>query len=110
MTDLHKTARLFQAGYAFSDGLPVRILSTLLYGAVPAVICGILGVILWRGRGNQWYSKVLLFLPLLCIVLEAVKMAFTVFLEGRMLFQLLLDTACAALYFFSVRRSLFKKE
>ena len=42
VTDLHKTARLFQAGYAFSDELSVRVLSTLFYSAVPAVLCGCL--------------------------------------------------------------------
>lgn len=109
VTDLHKTARLFQAGYAFSDELSVRVLSTLFYGAVPAVLCGALGAILWNGRKGSWYGRALLLLPLLFIAAEGIGMYCRVLKEGRMLFQALLDTACAALYFLAVRRSLFQR-
>lgn len=107
VTDIFKTVRLIQSGYMLTGGLPGQVLSTLLYGAAPAVVCGILGAILWNGRKRTWYGRALRFLPLLLIIAEGIRMYLCVFREGRMLFQALLDTVCAALYILVIGRSLF---
>ena len=74
------------------------ILEIILYGFVPGIVCGLLAAVLWNGRKNNWFGKIMLVLPICFIVFEAVSMYISVFTKHTMLFMALIDTACIITY------------
>lgn len=107
ITGIFKKVREINSEYCLEINVVSSTIDVIFYSIFPAVICGVFGVILWNGRREKWFGKVLLVLPLIFISAEAVIMYARVFTEGRMLFQALLDTGCATGYFLFIKSSLF---
>ena len=74
VTAFFKAIRGINDGYSTFSKEITQIPGMFCYAAIPAVICGILGAVLWYGRKNNWYGKLLLVLPLLVIALETAAM------------------------------------
>ena len=76
ITTIYKSFRLYLNGYTpFNSLIDLSLNSMygwLLYSVPPAIICGILGAILWSGRKNNIYSKILCILPVVFIFVESI--------------------------------------
>lgn len=102
VTMIFKTLRIYHRGYSGCETLLDLMMNNwlicLLYGLLPALICGVFGFILWYARSNKWYSKILLILPIIFIFIEMIFMYISVFLTHTKLFMALVDTACVIAY------------
>lgn len=87
------------SGYSgMTEYIIKTILEIILYGFVPGIVCGLLAAVLWNGRKNNWFGKIMLIMPVCFIVFEAVSMYISVFTKHTMLFMALIDTACIITY------------
>lgn len=87
------------SGYSSMTGYIIKnIFEIILYSLIPGVVCGLLAAVLWNGRKNNWFGKIMLIMPVCFIVFEAVSMYISVFAKHTMLFMALIDTACIITY------------
>ena len=80
----------------------------LLYSIPPALICGILGSILWSGRKNNTWSKILCVLPSIFILGETLLLFHNVFVNHTKLFSAITDLIWFILYFVFLKNEVFK--
>ena len=71
---------------------------SFIYGIIPAVICSLLAAVLWNGRKQNIFGKILVVLTVVFIILEAVSFFISVFANHTMLFMALVDTLCVLAY------------
>lgn len=113
ITGMYKYLRTFFNGYSiyenWKDLLLYSTLDSLLYGLIYGAICALLALVLWSGRKNNWFGKVMLAAPALFIAIEAVSMFWSVFANQTMLFQAILDTACLAVYLFVFGKAIVRR-
>lgn len=81
----------------------------LLYSIFPAIICGILGAILWSGRKNNIYGKILCVLPVIFIFFETILLFYSVFINHTKLFSAITDLICFILYIIFLEKEVFIK-
>lgn len=81
----------------------------LLYSVPPAVICGILGAILWSGRKNNIYRKILCILPVVFIFIESIILFYSVFINHTKLFSAITDLIWFILYIIFLKKFVFVK-
>lgn len=80
----------------------------LLYSLPSAIVCGILGAILWSGRKNNIYGKVLCILPAIFILVETILLFYNVIVEHTKLFSAITDLICFILYIMFLNRNFMK--
>ena len=86
-------------GYSdFTEYIFTTLISSFVYGIIPAIICSLLAAVLWNGRKQNIFGKILIVLPVAFIVLEAVTFFISVFANHTMLFMALVDTLCVLAY------------
>ena len=73
----------------------------LLYGLIPALVCAVLGMVLWFGRKRKLLFVLLRFAPALCILAEAVMFAVMLF-GGHGLFMFIVDVVCFFAYLYII--------
>ncbi len=73
----------------------------LAYGYLPAIVCAVLGMVLWFGRKRKIPFVLLRFAPALCILAEAVMFAVMLF-GGRGLFMFIVDVVCFFAYLYII--------
>ncbi len=114
ITTIYKSFRLYLNGYTpFNSLIDLSLNSIygwLLYSVPPAVICGILGAILWNGRKNNIYSKILCILPVVFILLESIILFYSVFINHTKLFSAITDLIWIILYIVFLKKLVFVKE
>ena len=82
----------------------------LWYSMFPAVVCVVLGFILWGARKNSTFGKLLLFAPLVFLVAETLYLLYCVFAYQTKLFSALTDIACIGAYCFIIKKFLTNKK
>lgn len=95
---------------SFSEYIFKSIFNVILYSITSAIVCGVLGLILWNGRRNTKFSKLLLIAPAIYILFETVFMYYKLFTAHTMLFMSIIDTVCLILYIFIFSKYLFFKK
>ena len=112
MTTIYKSFRLYFKGYTpFNSLIDLAINSIsgwFLYSIIPSIICGILGAILWNGRKNNIWGKILSILPSLFILGETILLFYNVFLSHTKLFSAITDLIWFILYFVFLKNEVFK--
>lgn len=81
----------------------------LLYSVPYAIICGILGTILWSGRKNNIWGKILCILPSIFILGETILLFYYVFINHTKLFSAITDFIWFILYMVFLKIEVFKK-
>ena len=109
ITTIYKSFHMYWNGYTHFESLAE--LSThhmsgwFLYSIPPAILCGVLGAILWSGRKNNIYGKILCVSPAIFIFLETILLFYNVFTEHMKLFSAMSDLACLITYCLILRRA-----
>ena len=110
ITTIYKSFRLYLNGYTpFNSLIDLSLNSMygwLLYSVPPAIICGILGAILWSGRKNNIYSKILCILPVVFIFVESIILFYSFFINHTKLFSAITDLIWFALYVVFLKKGL----
>lgn len=70
----------------------------LLYSIPPALVCAVLGLVLWSGRKNTFWGKILQIMPAIFILVETVVLLYNVFAYQTRLFSALTNSICLAAY------------
>lgn len=70
----------------------------LLYSVPPAFVCAVLGVILWSGRKNTIWGKLLRTMPAVFLFAETAVLFYTVFCLYTRFFSALSDLVCFLAY------------
>ncbi len=114
ITTIYKSFRLYWNGYTpFNSLLELSLNSIygwLLYSLVPALICGILGAVLWSGRKNNIYSKILCVLPVLFILIETIALFYGVLMTHTKLFSAVTNLIWIILYVIFLKKEIFVKK
>lgn len=79
------------------------------YSIVPAIICAVLGLLLWSARKNTKIGNLFLFAPLAFLAVETGYLLFCVFVYQTKLFSALTDIACIGGYCLIIKRFLTTK-
>lgn len=86
------------------------ITDAFLYAIVPALVCAALAFVLHFGRKPNVIGKILLILPAVYILVEAVIFYILVFSTRTMLFMAIVDTLCLAGYLLIFGKYIIKKK
>ncbi len=116
ITTAFQSLRLFYTGshtpYAtVREMVAESIGGWLWYSIAPAIICAMLGFILWGARKNTAFGRLLLFAPAVFLMMETCYLLFYVLAYQTKLFSALSDIACIGVYrliikrFFSAKRN-----
>ena len=102
ITTVHQTVRLYQSGatrlgslYEFAIK---HIGGWLLYSIPPALVCAALGAVLWSGRKNTVWGKILRSMPAVFLLTETLVFAYSVVADHTKLFSALSDLGCLLAY------------
>lgn len=114
ITTIYKSFRLYWNGNTpFNSIIDLSLNSVyewLLYSLVPAIVCGILGAILWSGRKNNICSKILCVLPALFILAETIILFYSVLMTHTKLFSAVTDLIWFILYLIFLKKEVFRKK
>ena len=98
---IYQSIKMYFNSYTPFDSLmeiPINSINGwLLYSIIPAVICGALGAILYSGRKDKIYSKILCIMP-------------AIFTKQMKLFSAITDLICLILYTIFLTRCVFNKK
>lgn len=113
ITSIYKSFRAYLNGYTPYNSLIDLSLNSmygwLLYSVPPAIICGILGAILWSRRKNNIYSKILCILPVVFIFVESIILFRCLFINHTKLLSAITDLIWFALYVVFLKKLVFVK-
>ena len=102
MTSIYKSFRSFYGAYTPYDSFLElslnRISGWLEYSVIPALLCGILALVLWSGRKDNTIGKILRILPMIFISLETISLFYIVFINHTKLFPAITNSVCLILY------------
>lgn len=102
ITTVHQSFRLYRSGAmqqeSLSQLLPNHIGGWLLYSVPPAFVCAVLGIILWSGRKNTIWGKLLRTMPAVFLFAETAVLFYTVFVYHTRFFSALSDLVCFLAY------------
>ncbi len=114
ITTIYKSFRLYWKGYSPFDSLLDLPLNSITgwfrYSLIPAIICGILGAVLWNGRKNNFYSKILCVFPALFIFVETIVLFYSVFTNHTKLFSAVIDLIWLISYMIFLKNEVFTKK
>lgn len=113
ITTIYQSIKMYFNSYIPFDSLmeiPINSINGwLLYSIMPAVICGALGAILYSGRKDKIYSKILCIMPAIFILIETIILFISVFTKQMRLFSAVTDLICLILYILFLIRFVFNK-
>lgn len=113
ITTIYKSFHLYFNEYTPFNSLIDLSLNSLygwlLYSVFPAIVCGILGAILWNGRKNNIYGKALCILPVIFIFFETILLFYSVFINHTKLFSAITNLICFILYIIFLKKEVFIK-
>lgn len=102
ITTVHQSFRLYRSGAmqpeSLSKLIPNHIGGWLLYSVPPAFVCAVLGIILWSGRKNTIWGKLLRTMPAVFLFAETAVLFYTVFVYHTRFFSALSDLVCFLAY------------
>jgi len=102
ITTLYKSFRMYWDGNTpYNSLIEVSIYSIygwLLYSVLPAALCAALALVLWTGRKNNSFGKILRIAPAVFILLETVLLFYNVFAIHTKLFSAVTNLICLMLY------------
>lgn len=102
ITTVYKSLSMFQDGvtpfHSLGELTLNHIAGWLMYSAPAAILCACFGLLLWSGRKNTVYGKILKALPAIFILIETIMMFYYVFATHTKLFSALSDLICLAVY------------
>ena len=108
ITTAHQSLQIYQSGVTQFNSLSElavnHIGGWLLYSIPPALVCALLGIVLWSGRKNSLWGKILRLLPAVFMLIETVILFYWVFTCKTKLFSALSDLACLLAYFLIIRK------
>ena len=111
ITTVYMSFRMYWNGYTHFESLAelsIRHMSGwLLYSVPPAILCGVLGAVLWSGRKDHICGKILRILPAVFIFLETLWLFYNVFTEHTKLFSAIADLICLTAYCIVLRKGVF---
>ena len=111
---IYQSIKMYFNSYTPFDSLmeiPINSINGwLLYSIIPAVICGALGAILYSGRKDKIYSKILCIMPAIFILIETIILFISVFTKQIKLFSAITDLICLILYTIFLTRCVFNKK
>ena len=114
ITTVYKSFHLYLHSYGpYHSALELSLHSIkgwLLYSVPPAMICGVLGAILWDGRKKNIWGKILCILPSIFILVETIFLFHSVFINHTKLFSAATDFICFVLYIVFLKREVFKND
>ncbi len=102
VTTIHQTVAVYREA-EIPFGSPLEVAADHLYGwlaySIPAgVLCAMLGAVLWSGRKDTTWGKVLRIAPALFLLAETLYLWYCVFTVQTRLFSAGTDLACLAAY------------
>ena len=110
MSAIYMTFCLYWKGYSpFNSLMEVslnNIYGWLIYSLPSAIICGVLGAILWDGRKNNIHGRILCILPAIFILIEVSFLFYNVIIEHTKLFSAITDLICFILYIKFLRKNI----
>lgn len=113
ITTIYQSIKMYFNSYTPFDSLmeiPINSINGwLLYSIIPAVICGTLGAILYSGRKDKIYSKILCIMPAIFILMETIILFISVFTKQMKLFSAITDLISLILYILFLMRCVFNK-
>ena len=113
ITTIYQLIKMHFNSYTPFDSLmeiPINSINGwLLYSIIPAVICGALGAILYSGREDKIYGKILCIMPAIFILIETIILFISVFTKQMKLFSAITDLICLILYILFLIRFVFNK-
>lgn len=113
ITTIHMTLRSYRNGdtpfHSLTELLLGHIYGWILYSLPIAIICGILGAILWSGRKNNIYGKALCVFPAIFILIETIPLSCDVLINHTKLFSALTNFIWLILYLLFLRIEVFNK-
>lgn len=113
ITTIYQSIKMYFFSYTPFDSLmeiPINSINGwLLYSIIPAVICGVLGAILYSGRKDKIYSKILCVMPAIFILIETTILFISVFTKQMKLFSATTDLISLILYIIFLMRCVFNK-
>ena len=102
ITTVHQSFRLYRSGAmqpeSLSQLIPNHIGGWLLYSFPPAFVCAVLGIILWSGRKNTIWGKLLRTMPAVFLFAETSILFYSVFVYHTRFFSALSDLVCFLAY------------
>lgn len=102
ITTVHQSFRLYRSGAMqpepLSQLIPNHIGGWLLYSFPPAFVCAVLGIILWSGRKNTIWGKLLRTMPAVFLFAETGILFYSVFVYHTRFFSALSDLVCFLAY------------
>ena len=113
ITTIYQLIKIHFNSYTPFDSLmeiPINSINGwLLYSIIPAVICGALGAILYSGREDKIYGKILCIMPAIFILIETIILFISVFTKQMKLFSSITDLISLILYIIFLIRFVFNK-
>lgn len=113
ITTIYQSIKMYFYSYTPFDSLmeiPINSINGwLLYSIIPAVICGVLGAILYSGREDKIYGKILCIIPAIFILIETIILFISVFTKQMKLFSSITDLISLILYIIFLIRFVFNK-
>ena len=113
ITTIYQSIKMYFNSYTLFDSLmeiPINSINGwLLYSIIPVVICGALGAILYSGRKDKIYSKILCIMPAIFILIETTILFISVFTKQMKLFSAITDLISLILYIIFLMRCVFNK-
>ena len=110
ITTLYKSFSMYWDGSTPYNSLVEVFVNSLygwvLYSIFPAEVCAALALILWIGRKNTVFGKILRIAPAVFIFLETTLLFFSVFTVHKKLFSAITNLICMILYLIYCRASL----
>lgn len=110
ITTLYKSFSMYWDGSTPYNSLVEVFVNSLygwvLYSIFPAAVCAALALILWIGRKNTVFGKILRIAPAVFIFLETTLLFFSVFTVHKKLFSAITNLICMILYLIYYRASL----
>ena len=110
VNNLHKILRGYSPEFIDTANLVEDLGNIIPYCLETAIFCGGLGIILYIGVIEKWYGKIMVMMPAIFIIIEAVIMYYMVFTKQMLLFQAILDTVCVFLYICIFRKLIFRRK
>ena len=107
---LHKIIRGYSPEYMEITDLVKDFLNIIPHCLGIGIFGGCLGIILYIGVIKKRYGKIMVMMPAIFIIIEAIIMYYMVLTKQMLLFQAIMDSVCAVLYIWIFRKLIFRKK
>ncbi len=110
ITTVHQSLQLYRSGATQLQSLSELMLNHiggwLLYSIPPALVCAALGIILWSGRKNTIWGKLLRAMPAVFLFAEMSILFYSVVARRTRLFSALSDLGCLLTYIIIISKQI----